>query len=263
MMVAFQACHDHSRLSKGTHEKIDPAPMVFIAGAVGYDIGVKYNAGKLKLPVPSVSGYVGSLYHCGGHHRHRPAHYPVDHQTHQSPSLDGLKSIRIDMDEYAKAGPGEVLRTYGVSTCTAVAIVLPNRFGHMVHISPHDRLYDRNGFWKALSGDAPSDFLGALTQRIQHYDVYPYELKQLQFVITAPHRQSYFSAVDQILETGVELGNITLLYDPRAQGANLAADISSGAVHAQWYDGRSGGWSSSKSVENLESVVKKLAGYNS
>ncbi|MBI9085190.1 MAG: type II toxin-antitoxin system VapC family toxin [Desulfobacterales bacterium] len=44
--------HDQSRLSKETLEKIDQAPMVFIAAVTGYEIGVKYGAGKLKLPVP-------------------------------------------------------------------------------------------------------------------------------------------------------------------------------------------------------------------
>ncbi len=38
--------------SKETLEKIDNAPVVFIASVSGFEIGLKHRAGKLQLPMP-------------------------------------------------------------------------------------------------------------------------------------------------------------------------------------------------------------------
>jgi len=44
--------YDQTRFSAGTLKKIDEAPIVFITSVSGFEIGLKYKAGKLKLPVP-------------------------------------------------------------------------------------------------------------------------------------------------------------------------------------------------------------------
>lgn len=44
--------HDQSRISMETLEKIDAEPVVCIASITGFEIGLKYKAGKLHLPIP-------------------------------------------------------------------------------------------------------------------------------------------------------------------------------------------------------------------
>jgi len=44
--------HDQTRISAETLKRIDDAPVVFIASATGFEIGLKYKAGKLRLPTP-------------------------------------------------------------------------------------------------------------------------------------------------------------------------------------------------------------------
>ena len=44
--------HDQTRMSEKTLAEIDEAPVVFIAAVTGFEIGLKYRAGKLQLPSP-------------------------------------------------------------------------------------------------------------------------------------------------------------------------------------------------------------------
>ena len=44
--------HDQTRISTETLKKIEGASVVFIASVTGFEIGLKYKAGKLQLPTP-------------------------------------------------------------------------------------------------------------------------------------------------------------------------------------------------------------------
>ena len=44
--------HDQTKISKETLESVDATPVVFIAAVSGFEIGLKYKAGKLQLPSP-------------------------------------------------------------------------------------------------------------------------------------------------------------------------------------------------------------------
>lgn len=46
--------HDQTRISTETLEKINNAPVVFIASISGFEIGLKHRAGKLLLPTPPI-----------------------------------------------------------------------------------------------------------------------------------------------------------------------------------------------------------------
>lgn len=167
---------------------------------------------------------------------------------------------RVDMNEYAKISTGGVLQTYGVASCTAVAILLPGQFAYLAHISPNDMIY-RKGFWSTFyKSNARSDFLGELIRRIKYYDVYPYQLLQLEFVIVAPHARGFAYAVEKILGSGMDLKNIRFMYAPRFQGANILVDPQNGLVEVKWYSENAVQWSSNKGVDNLESVYKKIIG---
>lgn len=170
---------------------------------------------------------------------------------------------RVDMNEYAKTDGRVLLRSYGVAACTAVAVIMPNRFAYLAHISPRDAIY-RRPFWKSVfSRDASPDFLGELIRRIRHYDVYPFELRQLRFFIIAPHTFGFDGAVAKILEAGVDLGNIVFMYDPSAEGANIAVDAVEGTVHVQWYTAGRQRWTSSRTATGLARLYKEAIGYES
>lgn len=165
---------------------------------------------------------------------------------------------RVDMNEYAKAGNNEILETYGVSTCTAIAILLPGKFAYLAHIAPSDLIY-RKGFWqKLIKRKNGSDFLGEVIRRIKHYDVYPYQLLQLKFVIVAPHAGGFTYAVEKILDSGVDLKNICFMYDSNFQGANIFVDAKDGHVEVKWYSENATRWLSNKDVQNLATVYKKI-----
>lgn len=172
-------------------------------------------------------------------------------------------SKRVDMNEYAKAGKDDILETFGVSTCTAIAILLPGDFAYLAHISPNDMIY-RKGFWqKIIKKKKGSDFLGELIRRIKYYDVYPYQLQQLEFVIVAPQAGGLSYAVEKILDSGVDLKNISFIYGPAFQGANVFVDVKDGCVDVQWYAKSTTKWLSSKHVKNLATIYKKIIGYDS
>jgi len=44
--------HSQTRISEDTLVKLDETPVVFIAAVSGFEIALKYRAGKLQLPVP-------------------------------------------------------------------------------------------------------------------------------------------------------------------------------------------------------------------
>jgi PIN domain nuclease of toxin-antitoxin system len=44
--------HDQSQFSAATLARIDAAPVVFVSAISGFEIGLKYRAGKLALPMP-------------------------------------------------------------------------------------------------------------------------------------------------------------------------------------------------------------------
>ena len=44
--------HDQTRMSEETLRKIDTAPVAYISAVSGFEIGLKYRTGKLRLPAP-------------------------------------------------------------------------------------------------------------------------------------------------------------------------------------------------------------------
>ena len=50
-----------------------------------------------------------------------------------------------------------------------------------------------------------NDCLGKMLNRLHRYDVYPYELPELEFTIIAGHQESFARAIDRLLDLGVEL----------------------------------------------------------
>lgn len=169
----------------------------------------------------------------------------------------------IDMNEYGKAYPGEILKTYGVSTCTAVAVLYKGRFTYLLHLGPTDRMYSDSEIDIFLTSQQ-TDFVSRLTEKIRHFDIYPYELNNLKFIIVATHDDSFKNIVDRLIENNVHLSEIKFMYNPRASVANVFSDPNDDYVTVKWgFDtpGMKDSFESSSDVEDLSIIFKKITGY--
>ncbi len=164
-------------------------------------------------------------------HRHYYADRIVEHLsamptggTREEFPTDDRKTIRVDMDEFVKADHGEILKTLGVSTCTAIVATYPGKFGYLAHISPLDRIYGTDG----------SNLLGHVTKKIRTYDIYKYERRRVRFVIVVRHFDSLINTVDKLVDDGFLLSQISVLYHPEARCANVTYDYSQDRISVEW-----------------------------
>ncbi|MCP4703947.1 MAG: hypothetical protein GY865_05000 [candidate division Zixibacteria bacterium] len=185
-------------------------------------------------------------------------------QINYKDSYNNHKPSRIvDMNEYDKAYPGEILKTYGVTTCTAVAVLYEKKFVYLLHLGPTDKIYSDSDIDDFLNNQR-TDFIGRLTEKIKHFDIYPYELNNLKFVIVANHDYSFHNIVDRLIGNDINLSQITFLYNPKATLANVFCDPENDFVTIEWGFENSNDTPSyelSSDVENLSAVFKKVSSY--
>jgi hypothetical protein len=169
---------------------------------------------------------------------------------------------RVDMNEYAKAEPGKAVKTSGISTCTGVAILLKDKFGYLAHIPPTDEIYLSNKLTKWFLANNRSDFLSEIIYKMMYYDIYPYELKNLQFVIIQPHGISFGKVVDKIMEHGVDLTNIKYALNPDAISADVVLDVDDNSVSIEWFESQGSFAEYDRDLEDLGTLVKRIIKYN-
>ena len=175
---------------------------------------------------------------------------------------------RVDMNEFRMARSGEVLETKGVGPCTSIIIYYPKKFGYLAHIGPTDEIYHTSFLAKyllSLWGNKTS-FFGELLKKIQHYDIYPYQLKDLEFVVIATHDESLESIIDQLCNRGVNLAQIKFLFNPLANYANVAFNQSDDSVYVEWLAENkqtASFFGCVSTIDSIGSIVKKVAGYSS
>ena len=161
--------------------------------------------------------------------------------------------IRVDMDEFVKADHGELLKTLGVSTCTAVIATYPGKFGYLAHVSPLDRIYGTQG----------TNLLGHIIKKIKTYDVYKHERRRVRFVIVATHCDSLPKAIDKLVDEGFLLSQISVLHHSQAKCANVTYDYSDDRITVEWVldqASRTGYVYRGDDTHSLETVVKNSMG---
>ncbi len=176
----------------------------------------------------------------------------VEIKTHAPDSLE-RRAKRVDMNEFAKALPGTTLETSGVATCTAIVVVLPNRFGYLAHIGPSDRIYGKPDL-------GYNDCLGELLYRLRQHDLHPRDLPDLEFTIVAAHDGGFSAAIDRLLDIGIELAQIRFAYNAKADYANVILDTSHASVQIEWID-RAGMHTLSlgSDFDDLGNIVRRIA----
>ncbi len=180
----------------------------------------------------------------------------------RKPVLPPGQKMRVDVNEFARTSADTVLETHGIATCTGISAFLPDASAYLVHLSPTDKAYKRNALTSFFLGRNSYDLIGEIVRKIRKYDIYQYQMRDVQFVVVATHDGSFENTVGKLLEAGVELANIRFIYNPEAQSANVSVDTDSGVAHTEWIGAGSSSWSSSKDYANLENVLKEIIAYN-
>lgn len=136
------------------------------------------------------------------------------------------EGLRVDIDEFRKGKGGESLLTWGVSTCTAIVMHMPGKFAYMGHASSYDTIY----------GEGSLDLVGHMLGRIERFDIYPYEKRELEIIVVAPHLNSFSHTVKKLTEAGLLLSQIRFMVNPDAHSAAVRHEVDSGTTWIEWQD---------------------------
>ncbi len=142
----------------------------------------------------------------------------------EGPPVAAQAVIRVDMDEFLRAGQKQCLHTFGVSTCTALLVAYPGRFAYLAHISPRDKVY----------GQADTNLLGQMLKRVETFDIYHVERHRLVFVVVAPNLNGLLGIVDKLIEEGFLLSQIRMFYNPQAKSAEVCYDYAKDDLSVGW-----------------------------
>ena len=189
--------------------------------------------------------------------------YLAIQKSEKSTRLNIDRSLkRVDMNEFYKAEKTRGLMTVGVSTCTSIAIIRQDMFSYLAHITPTDEIYINSSLIKFFLGEHYQNVFSQLLEKIIYYDIYAYELKQLQIVIAAPHDNSFAKAIDVLLENHIELSQIKLMYIPKAKSIRVALKEAGKILDVTWTeDGKTVG-KTMVEVEDLGTIVKSIIHYD-
>ncbi len=102
------------------------------------------------------------------------------------------------------------------------------RFGYLVHLTPTDEVYKDIGFFtKIYLRDRYTDFVDTVMNYVSRYDIIQYEKSLLQFGIFATHDLSFKNTISKLLDCGIELSQIKILFkentEPRWAATSMRA----------------------------------------
>lgn len=162
--------------------------------------------------------------------------------------------VVVDMDEFRKVKKGEMIGTFGVSTCTAVIISFPGKFAYLSHISNLDRIYGGN----------TTDLISHMLKRIKTFDIYKYERRQLQATIVANHFESVMNTINSLVDAGFFLSQIKFIYNGEAEYGRVIHDYMTNETCVRWLMDRESGKTvcqCASDIEPIGTVIKPLIGY--
>jgi hypothetical protein len=163
------------------------------------------------------------------------------------------KLVVVDMDEFRKVYNNEMISTFGVSTCTAVIVSFPERFAYMSHVSNLDRIY----------GGDTTDLIGHIFKQINHFDIYKYEVRELQVTVVANHFETIMNTIDKLVDEGIFLSQVRFLYNGDAQYARVIHDYVKNQTFAEWLMDRATGdklRQCASDVKTIGDMIKPLIG---
>lgn len=169
---------------------------------------------------------------------------------------ENKKMVEVDMDEFQKVKNKEMIRTFGISTCTALVFSLPEKFSYLTHISNLDWIY----------GGETTDLVGNILKRIKTFDIYQYEIRNLQITIIANHLETIINIIDRLVDEEIFLSQIKFIYNGKAIYANLFHDCDNNKSIVEWAMNRENPnnilYQSASDVEPVGDIIKPLIRYN-
>jgi len=166
------------------------------------------------------------------------ANYPYPENEKKVFSPDWVKKnkcIKVDFKEFQKSKNNEYLYTQGVSTCTAMTVCYPGKFGYLIHITPTDEVYKHiSPFVKFLLKDRHTDFVKTVFNYTNRYDIKQYEKPLLRFGVFATHNSSFKNIIRKLVDSGVELSQIKILFKKDYNLVNVIFDYKNDQVWSQW-----------------------------
>ncbi len=152
--------------------------------------------------------------------------------------------LRVDMDEFLKAGDGERLHTFGISTCTGLVAAYPGRFAYLAHASPMDKIY----------GAEHTNLLGQVVKQVKSFDIRPSENHRIIFLVVSRHLESLLAVVDKLVEEGFLLTQILVSYNPGARTATMSYDYKNEHLLVTWRSEATPGGSGAHFMEDTLNV---------
>jgi hypothetical protein len=135
------------------------------------------------------------------------------------------REVQVHLDDFRRIDTPLVLYTPGVATCTSIIVTLPGRFAYMAHVSPYDQMY----------GGSRTDLVRTILQRILDFEIADKEMREVEVTIVTPSIRYSERLLDELVETGVFLSQITLMKNPEARGADVRFDFAANETYVTWY----------------------------
>ncbi|MFW5743261.1 MAG: cache domain-containing protein [Spirochaetota bacterium] len=145
---------------------------------------------------------------------------PDDEAEAEKVHLDDFRRI----DDSRPDGSPRALFTPGVATCTSIVITLPGRFAYMAHVSPYDRMY----------GGSRTDLVRTMLRRVHDFEVADKEFRGVQVVVVTPTIRYSERMVDELVDAGIFLSQITFMKNPDARCADVHFDFESAETAVTW-----------------------------
>ena len=194
--------------------------------------------------------------------------------TSPHPEAFLAKHERVDINEFGRVDVGAAIATFGVATCTGIAITCPGKFTYLGHVFPLDTAY--LGWWDRMAmnlGFAISassqrvgtvDLVEAMVRRILRFDVFASEVEDLRAEIFAVHTRSLSSIIDRLIDAGFFLSQISVAIDGGSRSVSATALGGTGVLALRWTsrtDTDPDAWSTPNRRQNLGVLVKAVSSY--
>lgn len=160
----------------------------------------------------------------------KSADFRYAHGGTAAPGSDDGEAAKVYLDDFRRiddsrpADSPQALFTPGVSTCTSIVITLPGRFAYMAHVSSYDRMY----------GGSRTDLVSTLLRRVHDFEVADKEMRKVEVVIVTPTIRYSERMVDELVDAGIFLSQITFMKNPDARCADVHFDFETAETAVTW-----------------------------
>ncbi len=144
--------------------------------------------------------------------------------------MEAGEARKVYLDDFVRIdgshpdGAPRALFTPGVATCTSIVITLPGRFAYMAHVSPYDRMY----------GGSRTDLVRTMLRRVHDFEVADKQMREVQVVVVTPTIRYSERMVDELVDAGIFLSQITFMKNPDARCADVYFDFESAETAVTW-----------------------------